>query len=60
MVYGHSETDVKLDRKRQEVHDRLARETRVGWPTLTIVDAIIVFGAAIAIHLILGATFGRN
>ncbi|EIM28463.1 hypothetical protein MicloDRAFT_00050480 [Microvirga lotononidis] len=59
MVYGHSETDVRLDEKRQEVNARLARETRIGWPTLTIVAVLIVFGATIALYLALGACSGR-
>jgi hypothetical protein len=59
MVYGQNEMDVALDKKRHEVEERLARETRIGWPTLTAIAVIMVVGAAIAIYLFLNSGGSR-
>ncbi|MBO1907717.1 hypothetical protein J4G37_22755 [Microvirga sp. 3-52] len=59
MVYGQQETDVALDQKRHEVKERLARETRIGWPTLTAVAVLITIGAVIVVYLFLHASTGR-
>jgi hypothetical protein len=59
MVYGHQETDLALDQKRHDVEERLARETRIGWPTLTAIAILITVGAAIVVYLILNAGAGR-
>ena len=59
MVYGHNETDVALDQKRHEVEERLARETRIGWPTLTAIAVLIAAGAVIAVYLFLHTGAGR-
>jgi hypothetical protein len=53
MIYGHDETDVELDRKRHEVEERLARETRVGWPALAAILILIAVGAAIVAYLLI-------
>jgi hypothetical protein len=59
MVYGQNEMDVALDKKRHEVEERLARETRIGWPTLTAIAVIMVVGAVIAIYLFLNSGGSR-
>jgi hypothetical protein len=59
MVYGHQETDVVLDQKRREVAERLARETRIGWPTLTAIAFLIIVGAVIVVYLFLNSGAGR-
>jgi hypothetical protein len=55
MIYGDSETDLALDQKRQEVEERLARETRIGWSTLTAIAALLIAGAVIVAYLFLNA-----
>jgi hypothetical protein len=55
MIYGHNETDVALDQKRHEVKERLARETRIGWPILIATVVLIVAGAVIVAYLFLNA-----
>jgi hypothetical protein len=45
MIYGDSENDLALDQKRQEVEERLARETRIGWSTLPAIAAFSIAGA---------------
>jgi hypothetical protein len=59
MVYGHNETDVALDQKRHEVEDRLARETRIGWPTLSAIAVLIAIGAVIGVYLFFHTGPGR-
>ena len=59
MVYGHNETDVALDQKRHEVEERLARETRIGWPTLTAIAVLIAAGTVIVVYLFLHTGAGR-
>jgi hypothetical protein len=59
MVYGRQETDVALDQKRHAVKERLARETRIGWPTLTAIVVLITVGAAIVVYLFLQTGAGR-
>ena len=59
MVYGHNETDVALDQKRHELKERLARETRIGWPTLTAIAVLIAAGAVIVVYLFLHTGAGR-
>jgi hypothetical protein len=59
MVYGHNEMDVALDQKRHEVEERLARETRIGWPTLTAIAVLIAAGAVIVVYLFLHTGAGR-
>jgi hypothetical protein len=59
MVYGQGEADLVLDQKRQEVEERLARETRIGWPTLTAIAVLLVAGAAIAAYLFFNTDAGR-
>jgi hypothetical protein len=59
MVYGRQETDVALDQKRHEVKERLARETRIGWPTLIAIAVLITVGMAIVIYLFLQTGAGR-
>ena len=59
MVYGQGEADLVLDQKRQEVEERLARETRIGWPTLTAIAVFLVAGAAIAAYLFFNTDAGR-
>lgn len=60
MVYGQSETDLELDQKRYEVHARLARETRIGWPILMVIAMLIGVGCAIALYLFWGACTGQH
>lgn len=52
MDYGPNETDMALDQKRQELADRLARETQIGWPILAAILILIVVGAAIVAYLL--------
>jgi hypothetical protein len=59
MVYGQNEMDVALDKKRHEVEERLARETRIGWPTLTAIAVLLIAGAAIAAYLFFNTDAGR-
>jgi hypothetical protein len=59
MVYGQGETDLVLDQKRHEVKERLARETRIGWATLTAVAVLLAMVAAIVIYLFLHTGAGR-
>jgi hypothetical protein len=59
MVYGQHEMDVALDKKRHEVEARLARETRIGWPTLTAIAVLLIAGAAIVGYLFLQAGAGH-
>ncbi|MBO1908028.1 hypothetical protein J4G37_24425 [Microvirga sp. 3-52] len=59
MVYGQRETDLVLDQKRHEVKERLARETRIGWPTLTAIAVLITVGALIVAYLFLNTGAGR-
>lgn len=59
MVYGQNEMDVALDKRRHEVEDRLARETRIGWPTLTAIAVLIAIGAVIGVYLFLHTGAGR-
>lgn len=42
MIYEQNERDAVLDQKRFKMEERLARETRVGWPTLDVI--LIVAG----------------
>jgi hypothetical protein len=53
MVYGQNEMDVALDKKRHEVEERLARDTRIGWLALAAVASLIVAGAVIVAYLFL-------
>jgi hypothetical protein len=53
MVYGQGEADLVLDQKRHELKERLARETRIGWPTLAAITVLITVGAAIVVYLFL-------
>jgi hypothetical protein len=55
MIYGDSETDLALDQKRQEVEERLARETRIGWPALAAVATLFIASAVIVAYLVLEA-----
>jgi hypothetical protein len=55
MVYGQHEMDVALDKKRHEVEERLARDTRIGWPALAAIAFLIVVGAVIVAYLFLEA-----
>ena len=48
-----------LDQKRHEVEERLARETRIGWPTLTAIAVLIAIGAVIGVYLFLHTGAGR-
>jgi hypothetical protein len=59
MVYGQQETDVALDQKRHELKERLARETRIGWPTLTAIAVLLIAGAAIVAYLFFNTGAGR-
>ncbi|WP_404295151.1 hypothetical protein ACD578_27495 (plasmid) [Microvirga sp. RSM25] len=59
MIYGHNETDEALDQKRQEVNERLARETRIGWPILIATVALIIVGAVIVAYLFLNTGGNR-
>ncbi len=54
MAQGHNEADMALNHQRQDPADRLARETRVGWPTLAAILILIVAGTAIVAYLLLG------
>ncbi|WP_262273291.1 hypothetical protein [Microvirga yunnanensis] len=58
MDYRPAETDMALDQKRQGLADRLARETRVGWPTLAAILILIVVGAAIVAYLLVDTVAG--
>jgi hypothetical protein len=59
IVYGQQETDVALDQERRELKERLARETRIGWPTLTAIAVLIAVGALIVAYLFLYTGAGR-
>ncbi|QRM33383.1 hypothetical protein [Microvirga sp. VF16] len=59
MIYGHNEADVALDQKRHEVNERLARETRIGWPILIVAVVLVVGGAVMVAYLFLNAGIGR-
>jgi hypothetical protein len=59
MVYGQGNADLALDQKRNEVKERLARETRIGWPTVTAIAVLMVVGAVIAIYLFLNSGGSR-
>ena len=59
MVYGQGEADLVLDQKRHELKERLARETRIGWPTLAAIAVLITVGAAIVGYLFLHTGAGR-
>jgi hypothetical protein len=50
---------VALDQKRHELKERLARETRIGWPTLTAIAVLFIAGAAIAAYLFFNTAPGR-
>jgi hypothetical protein len=53
MVYGQGKADLTLDKKREEVKERLARETRIGWLALAAVAFLIVAGTVIVAYLFL-------
>jgi len=59
MVHGEFERDKPLNQKRHEVLARLARETRVGWPTLTATVLVLAIGVLISSYLLLHACAGR-
>jgi hypothetical protein len=59
MVYGQGETDLVIDQKRHEVKERLARETRIGWATLTAIAVLIAVGALIVAYLFLNTGASR-
>jgi hypothetical protein len=59
MVFGQGEADLVLDQKRHEVEERLAQETRIGWPALAAIASLIVVGAVIVAYLFLEASILR-
>jgi hypothetical protein len=59
MVYGQGEADLVLDQKRHDVKERLARETRIGWPTLTAIAVLLFVGALIVAYLFLNTGASR-
>jgi hypothetical protein len=59
MGYGRQETDVALNQKRRGLKERLARETRIGWPTLTAIPVLVTVGALIVAYLFLNTGAGR-
>jgi hypothetical protein len=59
MINEHDETDMVLEQKRHQVTERLARETRVGWPALAAILMLMIIGTAIVAYLLL-ETGGRR
>ncbi len=55
MIYEPDDTDVELDRKRHQVEERLARETRVGWPVLAAILLLMVIGTGLVTYLLFEA-----
>jgi hypothetical protein len=53
MIYEHDETNVALEQKRHQVEERLARETRVGWPFLAAILMFMFIGTALVVYLLL-------
>jgi len=59
VIHDHFKAHDVLDRKLQDWEARLARETRVGWPTLTTTAILILFGVLVSIYLALDACVSR-
>jgi hypothetical protein len=53
VVHDQFKPDGVLDKRRQEVKARLARETRIGWPILVLVAVLLVTSLSVLLYLVL-------
>jgi hypothetical protein len=59
MIHDRPDKHDARDQKLQSLEERIAREGRVGWPTLTATAIVIVMGLLITLYLTLDACVGR-